>query len=61
MDTARRLGNGGKGPKGRELVMASKNRRLSDLFADVFSAFAALLFGTQMELKPIPVKVRRRR
>jgi hypothetical protein len=42
--------------------MASKNRRFRDLFA-VFDFFSALkaFFGTQMELKPIPVKARRRR
>ena len=44
--------------------MASKNRRLGDFFAkfDAFlGAFVAVLFGTHMELKPIPVKARRRR
>ena len=41
--------------------MASKNWRLRDFFADIFGTFLAALCGTQMELKPIPVKVRRRR
>jgi|SoiMethySBSTD1v2_1073268.scaffolds.fasta_scaffold00117_19 hypothetical protein len=49
-------------PKGREFVMANKDRRARDLFPefDFLSAFLAVFFGTQMELKPIPVKVRRR-
>jgi hypothetical protein len=52
-----------KGPAGRELAMASKNRRVRRLFPDLdfLSAFMAFLFGTQVELKPIPVRVRRRR
>jgi len=54
---------GGKSPAGQELAMASKNRRGRRLFQgfDFLSAFMAFLFGTQVELKPIPVKVRRRR
>jgi hypothetical protein len=42
--------------------MASKNRRGRRLFQgfDFLSAFMAFLFGPRMELKPIPVKVRRR-
>jgi len=52
-----------KSPAGRELVMASKNQRGRRLFPgfDFLSAFMAFLFGPQMELKPIPVRVRRRR
>jgi hypothetical protein len=47
-------------PIGQEFAMA---RRLRGVFEklDFFSAFAALLFEARMELKPIPVKVRRRR
>jgi hypothetical protein len=41
-------------PIGREFAMA---RRLLDFL----SAVAAFLLGARMELKPIPVKVRRRR
>jgi len=54
---------GGKSPAGRELVMASKIRRLRRLFPDIdfLSAFMAFLFGPRMELKPIPVRIRRRR
>ncbi|WP_119303042.1 hypothetical protein [Dongia deserti] len=52
----------GKALNGRELVMASKHRRLRDFFEfDFFSAFLAFLSGTQMEPKPIPAKVRRHR
>jgi hypothetical protein len=42
--------------------MANKDRRARDLFPefDFLSAFLAFFFGPQMELKPIPVKVRRR-
>ncbi|HET6160927.1 MAG TPA: hypothetical protein VFE34_21460 [Dongiaceae bacterium] len=47
--------------------MTDKNRRTRDLLPDFdfFSALIALLFGAgwgtdRMELKPIPVKVRRR-
>ena len=62
METAGRLTTSGKGPNGRELVMASKIRRLRDFFAKFdLGAFLAVLFGPQMELKPIPVKARRRR
>jgi hypothetical protein len=53
----------GKRPlAGREFAMAGKNRRACGLFADFdfLSAFMAFFFGTRMELKPIPVKVRRR-
>jgi len=54
---------GEKGPTGRELVMASKSRRWRRLFPDFdfLSAFMAFLVGPRMELKPIPVRVRRRR
>ena len=50
-------------PAGRELVMASKIRRERRLFPDFdfLSAFMAFLFGPRMELKPIPVRIRRRR
>jgi hypothetical protein len=53
------------GPEqGQELAMASKNRRLGAFFAKVdafLGALLAALIGTQMELKPIPVRSRRRR
>jgi len=55
---------GGKSPGGQELAMASKiirrGRRLFQGF-DFLSAFMAFLFGPRMELKPIPVRVRRSR
>ncbi|MEZ5832655.1 MAG: hypothetical protein R3D05_15890 [Dongiaceae bacterium] len=43
--------------------MAGNYRRHRGLFAelDFFSAFLAFFFGIRMELKPIPVKARRRR
>jgi hypothetical protein len=43
--------------------MANNGRRVRDLLPDfnLISAFLAFFFGTQMELKPIPVKARRRR
>ena len=43
--------------------MANKDRHLRDLLPefDFLSAFLALFLGSRMELKPIPVKVRRRR
>jgi hypothetical protein len=43
--------------------MANKDRRARDLLPDFdfFSAFLAFFFGIRMELKPIPVKARRRR
>jgi hypothetical protein len=49
--------------KWREFVMANKDRRARDLLPDFdfFSAFLVFFFGTSMELKPIPVKVRQRR
>jgi hypothetical protein len=53
------------GPEqGQELAMASKNRRFGAIFAKIdafFGALLAALLGTQMELKPIPVRSRRRR
>ena len=54
---------GGNSPAGQELAMASKNRRGRRLFPDFdfLSAFMAFLFGPQMELKPIPVRVKRPR
>ena len=54
---------GGNSPKGQELAMASENRRRRRLFRDFdfLSAFMAFLFGPGMELKPIPVRVKRRR
>ena len=54
---------GGKRPAGQELAMAIKNRRGRRLFQgfDFLSAFMAFLFGPWMELKPIPVRVRRPR
>jgi hypothetical protein len=60
-----RPGKAASGPEpGQELAMASKNRRLGDFFAKFdafFGALVAALLGTQMELKPIPVRSRRRR
>jgi hypothetical protein len=60
--------DGKNAPKGREFVMANKDRRARDLFPDFdfFSAFMAFFFGTgwgtdRLELKPIPVKARQRR
>jgi hypothetical protein len=52
-----------KSPTGRELAMASKIRRKPRLFPDFdfLSAFMAFLFGSRMELKPIPVRVKRSR
>ena len=54
---------GDQGPVGQELAMASKywrgRRRFPDF--DFLNAFIAFLFGTRMELKPIPVRIRRRR
>jgi hypothetical protein len=52
-----------KAPVGEECAMASKIRRKRRLFPDFdsLSAFMAFLFGPRMELKPIPVRVRRRR
>ena len=52
-----------KSPAGRELAMANKNRRGRRLFQsfDFLSAFMAFLFGSGMELKPIPVRMKRRR
>jgi len=49
-------------PKGQEFVMANKYWRARDLLPDFdfLSAFLALFFGNRLELKPIPVKVRRR-
>jgi hypothetical protein len=54
---------GGKSPAGQELMMAGKNRRGRRLFQgfDFLSAFMAFLFGPRMELKPIPVRVKRPR
>ena len=51
------------GESGQEFVMAGKDRHGRDLFPefDFFSAFLALFFGSRLELKPIPVKTRRRR
>ena len=48
-------------PAGRELVMASKIRRERRLFLDFdfLSVFMAFLFGPRMELKPIPVRIKR--
>lgn len=48
-------------PAGQELAMASKFRRRLFPDFDFLSAFMAFLFGTRMELKPIPVRIRRRR
>jgi hypothetical protein len=41
----------------------ANNRHARDLFPefDFISAFLALFFGSRLELKPIPVKVRRQR
>ena len=57
------VGTAAMARNGQEFVMASKYRRLRSSLAefDLFSALMAFFFGTQMELKPIPVKVRRRR
>jgi hypothetical protein len=54
---------GGKSPAGQELMMANKSRRGRRLFPgfDFLSAFMAFLFGPHMELKPIPVRVKRLR
>ncbi len=43
--------------------MANKDRRVRDLFPefDFISAFLALFFGSRLELKPIPIRVQRRR
>ena len=48
-------------PTGQELVMASKYWRGLFRDFDFLSAFMAFLFGPRMELKPIPVRVRRPR
>ena len=50
------------GESGQEFVMAGKDRHVRDLFPefDFLSAFLALFFGSWLELKPIPVKVRPR-
>jgi hypothetical protein len=49
-------------PKGQEFVMVNKDRRARDLFPefDFLGAFFALFFGSRLELKPIPIKARRR-
>lgn len=51
-----------KSPAGQELAMANENRRGRRLFQsfDFLSAFMAFLFGPRMELKPIPVRIKRR-
>ena len=56
-------GGAASAPRGQELAMASKNRRGRRLFQgfDFLSAFMAFLFGPRMELKPIPVRIKRRR
>jgi hypothetical protein len=51
---------GGKAPTGQELAMASKYRGLFRRF-DFLSAFMEFLFAPRMELKPIPIRTRRRR
>ena len=52
----------GLAPTGQELAMASKTRRGRRLFLDFdfLSTLMAFLFGPRMELKPIPVRVKRR-
>lgn len=50
-----------KSPTGRELAMASKYWRALFRDFDFLSAFMAFFFGPRMELKPIPVQIRRRR
>jgi hypothetical protein len=52
---------GGNSPAGQELVMASKYQRGLFRDFDFLSAFMAFLFGQRMELKPIPVRIRRLR
>jgi len=52
---------GGQSPAGQELVMASKYRRGLFRDFDFLSAFMVFLFGPRMELKPIPVRVKRPR
>src|ERR1700754_1366766 len=46
--------------KGQEFVMAKHNRRTLGIFPefDFLSAFLALFFGSRLELKPNPVRVR---
>ena len=46
---------------GRSLVMASRYQRGLFRDFDFLSAFMAFLFGSRMELKPIPVRIRKRR
>jgi hypothetical protein len=48
-------------PAGQELAMASRYKRGLFRDFDFISAFMAFLLGPRMEVKPIPVKVRRRR
>jgi hypothetical protein len=49
--------------KGQEFMMANKDRRAHDMLPefDFLSVFLALFFGSRLELKPIPIKVRQRR
>ena len=54
---------GDKAPVGQELVMVRKIWRMRRLLPDFdfLSALMAFLFGPRMELKPIPIRVRKRR
>ena len=60
---ASRLGRRPNALKGQEFAMANHFRRFRGMFRgfDFLSAFVAFLFGSRMELKPIPVRVRARR